>query len=493
MIDLKALRNDPDRFRKGSADKNDDCDIDALLAADKALRAALTEHQELLANKNRISKLMGQKIGQGKQLEAKLNKAQQNGLAPDSDEFKDLISQVDEVQILAKGFQHEAEQLKDHQHELDARVKELAAIRDKHWLTIPQPADSDVPVGKSAEDNIALRTWHPTDGFDPRKTFEDNKGFAPQSHIELGKKHGLFDFERGVKMAGSRSYILTGDGMRLHNAVLQFAFNFMTGTHGFKAMSVPVMVREELMVGTGFFPGGHDQAYHIEETKRGGGHDMFLTGTGEVGLMGIHQGEILDEEQLPKCYTTVSTCFRREAGSAGKDTAGLYRIHQFDKVEQVVICKADDQESRNWHAKMIGYVEEILKQLELPYRLLQCCTGDLGMKNADMIDLECWMPSRVHPGKTANDDDAGNASGGWGETHSASRLYDFQTRRLNLRYRTVDEHGKKQTVFCHSLNNTVTASPRILIPLIEVHQNQDGTITIPKALRPYMGGQEKIG
>lgn len=490
MIDLKDLRARPDTYRKGAADKNYDCDIDQLLAADAALRAALTEHQDLLAQKNRISKLMGQKIGQAKQLEGKLKKAQQNGLDPKSEEGRALISQIDEVQVLASGFQKEAEQLKQHEQDLDARVKELAAIRDRHWLTIPQPADPDVPVGKSADDNVAIRTWHPDGGFDPHKTFEDNKGFAPKTHMQLGEALGLFEFERGVKMAGSRSYILTGDGMRLHNAVLQFAFNYMTSTHGFKAMSVPVMVREELMVGTGFFPGGRDQAYHIEETKRGGGHDMFLTGTGEVGLMGVHQGEILDEDDLPKCYTTVSTCFRREAGSAGKDTAGLYRIHQFDKVEQVVVCKADEQESRDWHQKMLGYVEEILQQLELPYRLLQCCTGDLGMKNADMIDVECWMPSRAEPGKTAADADG---AGGWGETHSASRLYDYQTRRLQLRYRTVDANGKKQTVHCHSLNNTVAASPRLLIPLIEVHQNADGSITIPEALRPYMGGQDKIG
>lgn len=493
MIDLKALRADPDSFRKGAADKNYDCDIDGLLAADTALRAALTEHQELLASKNRISKLMGQKIGQAKQLEGKLSKAQAAGMEKTDPAYQQLVSEVDEVQVLAQGFQKEAEQLKSHEQDLDGRVRELTAIRDRLWLTVPQPADTDVPVGKGADDNLPVRTWHPAEGFDPHKPFEDNKGFAPKSHMELGQTLGLFDFERGVKMAGSRSYILTGDGMRLHNAVLQFAFNYMTGTHGFQAMSVPVMVREELMVGTGFFPGGHDQAYHIEETKRGGGHDMFLTGTGEVGLMGVHQGEILDEQDLPKCYTTVSTCFRREAGSAGKDTAGLYRIHQFDKVEQVVICKADENESRDWHQKMLGYVEEILQHLELPYRLLQCCTGDLGMKNADMIDVECWMPSRAEPGKTAADDDAGTPSGGWGETHSASRLYDYQTRRLNLRYRTIDENGKKQTVHCHSLNNTVAASPRLLIPLIEVHQNADGSITIPPALRPYMGGQEKIG
>ena len=199
--------------------------------------------------------------------------------------------------------------------------------------------------------------------------------------------------------------------------------------------------------------------------------------------MGLHQDEILDADQLPLCYTTVSTCFRREAGAAGKDTAGLFRIHQFDKVEQVVICKADQAESRAWHQKMIGFVETLLQRLELPYRLLQCCTGDLGPKNADMIDLECWMPSR---GEVDAD---GKPQGTYSETHSASRLYDYQTRRLNMRYRAED----KKTIVCHSLNNTVAASPRILIPIIEMYQNEDGSITIPNVLRPYMNNADRIG
>ena len=198
--------------------------------------------------------------------------------------------------------------------------------------------------------------------------------------------------------------------------------------------------------------------------------------------MGLHADEIVDIESLPITCTTVSTCFRREAGAAGKDTAGLYRIHQFDKVEQVVICRADEAESRAHHAAMIGIVEELLQALELPYRLLQCCTGDLGQKNADMIDIECWIPGR------GGDDASGRPSGEFGETHSASRLYDFQCRRLNLRYRGED--GK--TVFCHSLNNTVVASPRILIPILEMHQQADGTVVIPEALRPFMDGQDRI-
>ena len=338
---------------------------------------------------------------------------------------------------------------------------------------MPQPADEDVPVGADADDNVEVRRWNP-DWFDPRKSFAENKGFEPKDHLELGKELGLFDFERGVKMAGSRSYVLLGDGMRLHQAALRFAFDYMTQTHGFTAASVPVLVRDDLMTGTGFFPGGFDQAYEVKETHRGGGYDLYLTGTGEVGLMGLHADEILEAGDLPRCYTTVSTCFRREAGAAGKDAAGLYRIHQFDKVEQVVICEADAATSRSWHAKMIGYVESLLQQLELPYRLLQCCTGDLGPKNADMIDLECWMPSRS----------------GYGETHSASRLYDYQCRRLNLRYRPSPDD---KPVYCHSLNNTVLASPRILIPILELYQNADGTVTVPGALRPYMGGQARIG
>ena len=273
----------------------------------------------------------------------------------------------------------------------------------------------------------------------------------------------MVEFERAVKMAGARHYALSGDGMRLHQAVLRYALDFIVNEHGFRPMSVPVIVREECMVGTAFFPSGHDQAYHIEESRRGAGHDLYLTGTGEVGLMGLHGNEILDVDALPLKYATVSTCFRREAGAAGKDTAGLYRIHQFEKVEQVVICRADEEESRRWHKEMIGIVESLLQRLELPYRLLQCCTGDLGPKNADMIDVECWMPSR------GEEDEVGRPRGAYGETHSASRLYDYQCRRLNMRYR--DE--RRKTVFCHSLNNTVAASPRILIPIVEMNQNAD--------------------
>ena len=254
----------------------------------------------------------------------------------------------------------------------------------------------------------------------------------------------------------------------------------MTREHGFTAMSVPVMVRESAMRGTGFFPAGREQAYRVGEVDEAGDDLRFLTGTAEVSLTAYHADEVLTEADLPKKYVAASTCFRREAGAAGRDTAGLYRVHQFDKCEQVVICRADVAESKRWHAEMLGYSEDLLQRLNLPYRVIACCTGDLGVKNAAMFDVETWMPSREQPGDPAT---------GYGETHSASRLYEYQARRLNLRYRDAD--GKPR--FCHTLNNTVVASPRILIPILENWQTADGGVTVPDALRPYLHGRERIG
>ncbi len=336
-------------------------------------------------------------------------------------------------------------------------------------LQVPQPPDSDVPVGKDAGDNVVAYKWG-----EPRK-FE----FKPKSHIELGEKLGLLDFARGVRLAGSRSFFLKGAGADLQSAVMRLALDMMIREKGFTALTVPVMVRESAMRGTGFFPAGREQAYRVGEPEEQGEDVRFLTGTAEVGLTAFHMDEILSEADLPKKYTAVSTCFRREAGAAGKDTAGLYRVHQFEKCEQVVICKNEIEESKRWHKEMLGYSESLLQRLNLPYRVIQCCTGDIGVKNAAMFDVETWMPSR----QQANDPESG-----YGETHSASRLYEFQSRRLNLRYK--DKDGKIR--FCHTLNNTVVASPRILIPIIENYQNADGTITVPEVLRVYLNGRERI-
>jgi seryl-tRNA synthetase len=486
MIDLKDLRENPGRYREGAARKGVQLDFDRLLAMDERRRRLQTEQETLRAEQNRLAREMGPQIGR---LMGQLKSAS----GPDKDRLEREAAEL----------KARPAALKEKIQSLEAEMAEIEPAFNELLLRVPLPPDPDVPVGTSASDNVEIRRWNPPPspafpaGFDPEKPYETNKGFLPRTHLEIVKELNLADFERGVKMAGSRSYVLKGDGMLLHQAVLRYAFDFMVQRHGFKAMSVPVIVREECMVGTGFFPAGREQTYLIDETRRGAagaegetgqeGHDLYLTGTGEVGLMGLHMGEILREEDLPLQYTTVSTCFRREAGAAGKDTAGLYRIHQFDKVEQVVICRADEAESRAWHAKMIGFVEELLQSLELPYRLLQCCTGDLGVKNADMVDIESWMPGRGEI--EAN----GRPRGEYGETHSASRLYDYQCRRLNMRYRPGGEAGKGPTTFCHSLNNTVAASPRILIPILEMYQNADGSVTVPEALRPYMGGRERIG
>jgi seryl-tRNA synthetase len=469
MIDLKALRDNPARFIDGARKKGVPVDIDRLLALDASRRELMMKQESLRAEQKKISKETGPKLGQ---LMGQLK-------AATGEQRAAIEAEVEAIKAAPT-------RLKDEIQRLDERIAAIEPDLNEILLRVPLPPDHDVPVGAGSEGNVELRRWAPA-GWDFRKSFEQNKGFKPRTHLELCEMHRLVDFPRGVKIAGSRSYILTGDGMRLHQAILRYAVDFMTNENGFTPMSVPVLVREEAMTGTGFFPAGREQAYQVNEADRGGGQDMFLTGTGEVGLMGVHQDEILDEATLPRKYITVSTCFRREAGAAGKDTAGLYRIHQFDKVEQVVIDVADEAKSRAHHKTMMGFVETLLQRLGLPYRLLQCCTGDLGVKNADMVDIECWMPGR---GDISKD---GVPAGDFGETHSASRLYDYQCRRLNMRYRPGGDTGQGATVFCYSLNNTVAASPRILIPLLEMHQNADGSVNIPEPLRSYMNGQIKIG
>ncbi len=232
-------------------------------------------------------------------------------------------------------------------------------------------------------------------------------------------------------------------------------------------MAVPLLMRNEAMHGTGYFPGAEEQTYQMERDE------LNLVGTAEVPLTAYRMGEILSAEELPLKYVGLSSCFRREAGAAGKDTYGLYRIHQFDKVEQVVVCRNDVEESNKYHAEILANAEGVLKALGLPYRVVVVCTGDLGRGQAKKYDIETWMPSR----------------GGYWETHCASKFYEFQARRMNLRYKDPET---KKNLFCHTLNNTVIASPRILIPLLELYQNADGSVTVPEVLRPYMGGKDRI-
>jgi seryl-tRNA synthetase len=230
---------------------------------------------------------------------------------------------------------------------------------------------------------------------------------------------------------------------------------------------VPLLAKDQVMRGTGYFPGSEEQTYQMERDG------LNLVGTAEVPLTAYHSDEILTSEDLPIKSVSLSSCFRREAGAAGKDTYGLYRIHQFDKVEQVIVCANDEQESIKFHEEILANSEGVLTAFELPYRIVNVCTGDLGRGQVKKFDIETWMPSR----------------GNYCETHSASRFYEFQARRMNLRYKDAKT---KKNLFCHTLNNTVIASPRILIPIIELYQNADGSVTIPTVLRPYMNGKEKI-
>jgi seryl-tRNA synthetase len=432
MVDLKDLRENPDKYRRGAQLKGITVDFEKLLAADAGRLSAQQEYEKLRSEQNEASK----QIGKLK------DPAQKQAAIAQMAELKQRVQQADERSRAA-----------------DAELIPLL-------LQVPQPPDDDVPVGKDASANVVVRKWG-----EPRR-FE----FKPKSHVELGESLGILDFAAGVRVAGSRSYFLKGAGAELYQGVLRLALDVMVREKGFCAMTVPVIVREAAMRGTGFFPAGREQTYHVDANTD---DERFLTGTAEVALTAYHSDEILAESQLPLKYTASSTCFRREAGTYGKDTAGLYRVHQFDKCEQVVICRNDVAESKRWHMEMLGFSEDLLQRLKLPYRVIQCCTGDIGVKNAAMFDIETWMPSRHQPSDPAS---------GYGETHSASRLYEFQARRLNLRYKAAD--GKVR--FCHTLNNTVLACPRILIPILENHQNADGTVTVPEVLRPYMNGRQRI-
>ena len=373
------------------------------------------------------------------------------------------------------------------------------------------PVDQSRPVASTAP--AAPLSEDDTQNVEIKKVGQVRKfDFEPKDHVQLGLGLDIMDIERGVRLAGARNYFLKGDGALLHWAVLRFAIDFMTAK-GYVPMSVPLLMKDEAMQGTGYFPGSEEQTYRTEgdqeviikdeaktaqtnyidppvqmtESSTGPEKQTYrpetyrtekkllinLAGTAEVPVTAYYMGEILNADELPKKFVALSTCFRREAGAAGKDTYGLYRIHQFDKVEQVIVCENSIQESNKFHDEILANSEGIMQALELPYRVVVVCTGDLGRGQAKKYDIEAWMPSRKN----------------YCETHSASKFYDFQARRLNLRYK---DPKTKKNQFCHTLNNTVIASPRVLIPLMELYQNSDGSITIPKVLRPYMGGRERI-
>ena len=420
MLDLAFIRSHPDAVKEAARVKNNTLDIDYLLEVDRQVTSLQRQVEETRARQNQLSKSIS-KAGKDKPLRDA------------------LIAEGKEL----------AEQIKSMEPRLNALLEE----RQQLLYLVPNIPDPSAPIGKDESDNVPIRYWGKIPAFD----------FDPRDHYSLMQELDMVDIERGVKIAGARSYILKNDAARLELALMNFALDRMV-RKGFTPLIVPAMAREFCFIGNGQFPKGRDQVYAIEND------DTFLVGTAEVSITGMFKDEILKAEDLPMLFVAFCPCFRREAGTYGKDTRGVFRIHQFNKVEQYVICKADHEESVHWHEVLIANSEELVQALVLPYRVVSVSTGDMGDGKVGMYDLECWLPSENR----------------YRETHSCSYFHDWQARRVNMRYR--DEEGRVK--FVHTLNNTALASPRIMLPLLEVHQQRDGTVKIPAALRPYLGGQE---
>ena len=430
MLDPKFIIQNPDTVREAARKKHVNFDVDHFIELDEKRRALQSEFDALRAEKNaaneKIQKLKGDE-----------KKAAIENMRAQGDEEKKLAENLARIEAEWRGV----------------------------LLRAPGLISPETPEGKDDTENVELYKWGELPKFD----------FEIKDHMALGKALDIIDMERGVKIGGSRSYFLKGDGMLLELAVLQFTLNKLVAK-GFTPFLPPLLVNREAMEGTSYFPGGEEQAYalgvkrpemeHIESDEK------YLIGTSEVSVASYHADEMLREDELPKLYAGYSNCFRREAGTYGKDTHGLYRIHQFQKVEQVVLCRADMAEDKRIHEMLLKNAEEVLQDLKLPYRVVAVCGGDMGLGQYYKNDIETWMPSRKS----------------YGETHSCSTFLDFQSRRLNIRYK--DKDGKNQ--FVHTLNNTCIASPRILIPILEIYQNADGTVTVPEVLRPYMSGKARI-
>lgn len=427
MLDQNFIRENTDLVKQAIEHKKIDLNLDKLLELDDKRRAMILEIDELRRKQNDFNKEVVN-LESGAKKEGALS-----GMKVLSGDLKNI-------------------------------EKELKTV-EKAWgsmmLLVPNIPSDDTPIGLSDQDNVEVEKWG-----EPRK-FD----FIPKNHIELGRNLNLIDLERGVKTSGFRGYYLKNEAAILQMALINFAIAKMRDL-GFEFMITPTILKEFALVGSGHFPFGKDDIYNLANTGKDEagnqiGETLYLAGTSEPSLLAYYADTTLKEEDLPIKICGFSQCYRNEVGSYGKDTQGLYRIHEFMKVEEVVLCRADLKESDDWLEKLRGYSQDILKSLELPHRVLQICAADMGAGKRKMYDIETWMPSRE----------------GYGETHSDSNLTDWQTRRLNIKY--IDREGKKKYVY--GLNNTVIASPRILIAILENYQNSDGTVDVPKALIPFCG------
>lgn len=427
MLDLRFIRDDPAAVERALADKGGAELIKDLVGRDSERRRLLKEAEDLKADRNRASESIGQAKRRGEDASA-----EQARMRAVSDRIKSL----------------------------DAELKAADAAIDELLAQVPNVPHPSVPPGKSDADNVEIRRWGTPREF----------GFTPLPHEEIGAALGLLDFERAVKIAKARFTVMWAGGARLSRGLTQFMLDLHTREHGYTELWLPHLVSGATMLKTGQLPKFEEQLFKTLEPDDN--RTLYLIPTAEVPLTALHGGEILAAPTLPRRYTAFTPCYRREAGTYGKDTRGLYRIHQFSKVEQVVLCRADEEESKRFHEAILKNAEDLVQSLDLPYRVVSVCGGDLGRPHVAKFDIECWMPSRE----------------GYGETHSASRFYEFQARRLNIRYK--DASGTLR--FVHTLNNTLVASPRILIPILECHQQPDGSVRIPKPLRKWMGGRDAI-
>lgn len=414
MLDIKFIRENPDLIREAARKKHISFNVDELISSDQKRVEKLALVEGLRAEQNAVSE--------------KIPNAS-------SEEKQTLIAQMSGVK----------ETLKQHEEEL----KTIMAEWQKLMLAVPNVPDISVPEGESDAENAEERVW----GEKP------NFAFPVKDHIALCEELDLADFETGAKVAGFRGYFLKNEAVQLSMALWQL-FNERLIAKGFTPMIVPSLVNKKTLVGTGYLPGGEDDLYRTQDEE-------YLAGTGEVATMSYYSDEILDAVKLPIKISAFSPCFRREAGSHSKDTKGLIRVHEFMKLEQVVLCEASHATSVALHEEITANVEELLQELELPYHVVVNCGGDLGQGQVKKYDIEVWMPSQNM----------------YRETHSSSYFHDYQTRRLNIRYRDLD--GKLR--FVHSLNNTAVATPRILACILENYQQADGSIAIPKALQKYIG------
>ena len=421
MLDLRFIRENPDAVKRAVQVKGVDLNIDELLQLDRDLVALKQRVESLLTERNANAKLVPK---------------------ASADERPALIQK-------GKDLAEDIRALEPQQRAHEEQLKQLL-------LRVPNIPLDGVPVGKDDSENVELRREGKLPEFD----------FTPLDQVEILEKQGWADFERVARVSGSRSYLLRGEAALLEMAILMFALDFLAG-RDFTPLSTTALVRPETLVHSGHFPGDEESVYRFADD------DLMLAGTVEVPINSLYAGEQLNHTDLPLTFAGLSAAFRREAGSAGRDVRGLIRVHEFRKVEQYVMCRADQAEGLKWFNTLLGNAEGILQALELPYRVIQNCTGDMGAGKVLMYDIETWVPSEEK----------------YRETHSCSYLGDWQARRTGVRYR--NEEGK--LVYAHTLNNTGIAAPRILVPLLENHQQADGTIRVPAALRPYLGGREVLG